>query len=319
MAEPANGRPPGDADEDAGPPREGPWSILKRTADGWMSDGAPQWGASIAFYSVVSLAPLVVLSVTLLGQVFQGAAVESRVLDQVRLLAGPRGEEVARIVLAEAGRPDMASLGAILTMGLLLFGATGVFANLQSALNRIWSVQPRSGVVRNLLRQRLAAFSVVLALGALMMVSVVVGTAVVWADPILGRLDALIPWVKVVDVGTSFFLLWLFVGTVYWVLPDVRISWKDVWIGAVVTAALLVAGRWALTAFLARNAFASMYGTAGSIFLLLIWIYYSAQVFFLGAEFTQVWATVRGRAIEPESYAVRVEQVTRVPGEDLES
>ncbi len=268
---------------------------------------------------MVSLAPLVVLSVTILGQVFQEPAVESRVLDQVRLLTGPRGEEVARIVLDEAGRPDLASLGAILTMALLLFGATGVFANLQSALNQIWSVQPRTGVLRNLLRQRLAAFGVVLALGALMMVSVVVGTAVGWADPVLGRLDALIPWLKLGDVGTSFFLLWLFVGMVYWMLPDVRISWKDVWVGALVTAALLVAGRWALTAFLARNAFASMYGTAGSIFLLLLWIYYSAQVFFLGAEFTQVWATVRGRSIEPESYAVRVVQVTHVPGEELES
>lgn len=301
-----------DADD---PTPEGRLARLRRVAgralQEWQDDGAVQWGAAIAYYSVVSLAPLVVLAITLLGRIFGSEAAEARILDQVELLAGPRGVELARTILQEASRPELGSLGAILTVALLLLGATAVFANFQNALNRIWSVQPRTGIVRNLVRTRVAAFFMVLALGGLMVVSVVAGTLTEWAGPVLNPLDRLVPFVQIVDVLTSLLLLWLLVGFTYKVLPDVRIAWKDVWVGALVTAGLLVVGKHLLALFLARNAFASMYGTAGSLFLLLLWVYYSAQVFFLGAELTQVWAEERGREIVPEDYAVRVDRVVR--------
>lgn len=285
--------------------------VFVRTIREWDADGAPQWGAAIAYYSVISLAPLVLLAVMVLGRFVGSGAAEERVLDQVELLAGPRGVELARTVLEEAARPELGSVGALLTVGLLLFGATAVFANFQNALNRIWSVEPRNGVVRNLVRTRIAAFLVVLGLGLLMVVSVVAGTAVGWAGPILDPLQSVLPFIRLADVLTSLLLLWIFVGIVYRILPDARIAWRDVWVGALVTAALLVVGKHVLALFLARNAFASMYGTAGSFLLLLLWVYYSAQVFFLGAEFTQVWAEERGREIQPEDYADRVERVRR--------
>lgn len=285
--------------------------VAGRTFQEWQADGIPQWGAAIAYYAVISLAPLVVLAVTLFGRFLGSEAAESRVLEQVELLAGPRGVELARVVLEEAVRPGLGSVEAVLTVGLLLFGATAVFANFQNALNRIWSVEPRTGVLRNLVRNRVAAFLMILALAVLMLASVVAGTVVGWFGPLLDPVDDLLPFVRVADVLTSFFLLWLFVGFTYKVLPDARIDWTDVWIGALVTAALLVLGKHLLAAFLVRNALASMYGTAGSLLLLLLWIYYSAQVFFLGAEFTQVWAADRGREIRPEDYARRVERVPR--------
>ena len=285
--------------------------LARQTVVEWQEDDAIRWGAAIAYYSVVSLAPLVVLAVTVLGQVVEDERAARWILDQVALLAGPQAVDVARGVIEQTGQLEIASLGGVLTVLLLVFGATAVFANLQRALNGIWAVEPRSGVLRNLVRSRIAAFATVLLLGGLIALSLVLGTVLGWIRPLLEPVEQLFPLLWVADLLTSLLLLWVAVTAVYWVLPDVKISWRDVRIGAFVTAVLLVLGKLALSSFLARNASASLYGTAGAIFLLLLWVYYSAMVFFLGAEFTQVWARERGRQIMPEDYAVRVETVTK--------
>ena len=285
--------------------------IAVRTVREWLEDDAIRWGAAIAYYSVISLAPLVILATTVLGRVVADDRAERWVLNQVSILAGPQAADVARTVIDETTRVDVTSAGSILSVLLLLFGATAVFANLQRALNRIWSVEPGSGVLRNLVRTRISAFFTVMALGGLILLSVIGGALLGWVGPVVGALAPYLPAARVADFLTSVLILWLAVGAVFWVLPDVKISWRDVWIGALVTALLLVVGKLALAAFLARNAVVSMYGTAGSILLLLLWVYYSAQVFFLGAEFTQVWAAERGREIEPEDYAVRIAEVRR--------
>lgn len=285
--------------------------LIRRTAGEWRDDDAMRWGAAIAYYSVISLAPLVVLATSLLGRVMAGERAEEWILQQVRLLAGPQVRDVASTVLEESSRLDFASLGSVATMVLLLFGATAVFANLQRALNQVWSVEPRSGLLRDLARTRISAFVTVLVLGALMALSVAAGAIIGGVAPLIEGLAPYVPLLLIGDIVASTLALWLAVSAVFWVLPDVRISWRDVWMGALVTALLLVVGRVALAAFLARNAFASMYGTAGSILLLLLWVYYSTQVFFFGAEFTQVWAEEQGREIEPEDYAVRIERVVR--------
>ncbi len=283
--------------------------ILKETFWTWLGDDAFHWGASLAYYFLISLAPLVVLGITILGKVVGTGEAQRWILDQVQLLAGPRGQEMARVVMEEAGRPDLGSLGAVLTILLFLFSATAVFANLQGALNQIWAVEPKTKILKNIIRTRVAAFLMVLALLGLLLASVVVSTAVSWLGPLLDPLEAILPFVRVADLGSSLLLLWLFVAAVFWVLPDVKISLRDVWFGGLITAAILVLGKYALAAFLSRNALASMYGTAGSLFLLLMWVYFSAQVLLLGAEFTQVWARHRGRRIEPEDYAARTRTV----------
>lgn len=280
--------------------------LVKRTFEQWRDDDAIRWGAAIAYYSVVSLAPLVVLAVTVLGQLIADERAERWILEQVGILAGPQASDVAATVLEETSRLDLTSLGSIVTGILLLLGATAVFANLQRALNAIWSVEPRSGLLRGLARTRISAFLTVLSLGGLIILSVIVGAVVGWLTLLVQGVAPYLPVVYFADLVSSVLVLWLAVSAVFWVLPDVRISWRDVRVGALVTAVLLVIGKIGLTAFLARNAVASMYGTAGSILLLLLWVYYSAQVFFLGAEFTQVWADDRGREIMPEDYAVRI-------------
>jgi len=289
--------------------RPGPFFLLKSTVRAFLEDDVIHWGASLAYYSLISLAPLVVLAMTIFGKVVGQSQAEDWILDQVGLLAGPRGQEIAATILGQASRPELGSWGALLTVGLLLFGATAVFTNLQGALNRIWGVRAGSALIRNIVRTRVAAFTMVLALGGLLVLSMLTSTVVSWVGPLLDPLGSYLPLVRIGELLTTILLLWVFVSVTFIILPDVKISWRDVWVGGLATAFLLYLGKYALAAFLARNAFASMYGTAGSLFLLLMWIYFSGQVFFLGAEFTQVWAHARGRQIEPEDYAHRAEMV----------
>lgn len=287
--------------------------IARRTVAQWLADDAIRWSAAIAYYAVVSLAPLVVLAVTVAGHLIGGPVAERWILQQVGVLGGPQATEVAGTVLTRMTALDLTSLGAIFTVLLLASGATAVFANLHRALNGVWSVQPRAGAFRNLARSRVRAFTAVVALGGVMILSVVVGAVLGWLTPVFEVLDPFVPLVPVVDLLTSLLLLWLAVSAVFQALPDVEISWRDVQTGALLTAVLLVVGKGLLSWFLARNLAASIYGAAGSIFLLLLWVYYSALVFFLGAEFTEVWAAERGREIRPADYAVRVRTVTEEP------
>ncbi len=297
--------------------KRSPLGLLKATIEAFLEDDVIHWGASLAYYSLISLAPLVVLGMSILGKVVGQGDAEAWIMDQVRLLAGPRGVEIAGGVLKEAGRPELGSVGAILTIALLLFGATAVFTNLQGVLNRIWGVRSNSSILHTVLRTRLAAFFMVLALGGILVVSMILSTALSWAGPIVDPIDSVLPFVRLGEIVTSLLLLWLFVAATFRILPDASVAWRDVWVGGLATAVVLYAGKYALATFLARNAFASMYGTAGSLFLLLMWIYFSAQVYFLGAEFTQIWARQEGRGIHPERHAVRTRIVdVASPGEE---
>jgi len=201
---------------------------MKETIKTWLGDDAIHWGASIAYYSMISLAPLVVLAMTLLGRVVGSGRAEEWVIEQVRVLSGPRGVELARTVMEEATRPELGSLGAILTILLLLFGATAVFTNLQGSLNQIWQVESQSGIFKTLLRTRVSAFFMILALAAMVLVSVLVSTGLSWLGPVLDPLDAVLPMVKVADLVSSLVLLWLFVAAAFWLLPDVKIAFRDV-------------------------------------------------------------------------------------------
>lgn len=285
------------------------WKLLKETAKEFLEDNVIPLGASLAYYSLISLGPLLVLVLTVFSKAVGPGPAEDWILEQVMLLAGERAMNTAQVVLEEASRPDLGSLGAILTMTLLLFGATAVFNNLQGALNRVWGVRPGTHMIKNILRTRLAAFFMVVALGVLMLVSVLVSTALSWVGPLLEPLQTVLPFVHLAELLTTVLLLWLFVAATFQILPDVKISWRDVWMGSLATAVLLYLGKFGVSALLARSARASMYGAAGSLFLLLVWVYLSAQVFFLGAEFTQVWARHQGREIAPESYAYRAATV----------
>lgn len=297
----------GDGDPSSSP--AGPFALVRRTVAAFLEDDVGHWGAALAYYALISLAPLVVLGVTLFGRLGDTGEAEARILEQIRILAGPRAGEVAGTVLEEAGRFQLGSGGAVVTVAVLLFGATAVFANLQSVLNRIWGVRPEGPFLRELIRTRMAAFLMVLSLGGILVLSAAAGTVLSWLGPLLDPLQSALPFVHLAELLASVLLLWLFVSATFVILPAVEIHWRDVWVGSLATAVILYVGKYGLSAFLARNAFASMYGAAGSLFLGLMWIYFSAQAFFLGAEFTQVWAHERGRMIRPGDHAVRTKVI----------
>ncbi len=264
-----------------------------------------QWGAALAYYATLSIPPLVLILLLALGRVHGDAAARSALLGWSARVFGAEGFAVTRTVL-ENSPDDAAALG--LGSGLvLLVVATGVFAQLQHAMNDIWGVEWPGGGVATFLRARLLAFVVVVVMGAVLVVAMTASTLVTALLPYLRRfLPGARLFIVPGNLAFSFVVVALLFAAFFRVLPDVRISWRDVWVGAAVSALLFLAGNALLGLYLRHFRLGSAYGAAGSLLGLLVWFYYSAQVYFFGAEFTQVWARRRGGAIEPARGAVRI-------------
>jgi membrane protein len=281
----------------------GTWDLLHDTFDEWNRDDAMQLAATLAFYMVFSFAPVLILLVAAASSIFGREAVRAEVINQLEEVLSRSGAEMVQTVLQNA-RP--ASTTATL-MGLvaMLFGTTAVFVALQDALNRIWGVTVKSGnLVKLFFKKRLLSFLMLLIMGVLLLASTVIGPALSLAG---GFMKDVLPQIYFLDLTqfiVSIVLAAIMFGTVYKVLPDVKIAWSDVWIGALVTSFLFNIGKMLIGLYLARSTVGSLYGAAGSFAVFLIWIYYSAQVFFVGAEFTQVYARRRGTPIMPDDNAV---------------
>jgi membrane protein len=285
------------------------WEPLQETARSWYADSAPRWSAAIAFYTIFSLAPVLIIVIAVAGSLWGDRAVRMEVVGQFRELIGDAGaRQVEHLIQAAlpsgSGRPATA-LGVV----TLLVGATAVFTTLRNALNAVWGVaQERTdGIwrsVRTHLRTRLLSFAVVLCMAFLLAASLIVNAALagvgLW---IRQRLPAPVPVVRLIETGVTLVVLWLLFAVIFRWLPDARIAWKDVWIGAAATALLFSAGKLGIGFYLGRSGIASAYGVAGSVVLILLWVYYSAMVFLLGAEFTEVYSRRWGsriRAAEAE-------------------
>jgi membrane protein len=304
-------RPPSTKARAATPPRRG-WAgaldMLKETFTGWADDGALDLGAALAYYAIFSLAPLLLIVIAVAGLVWGREAVQGELVGQLRGLVGEQGGEAIQTMIANAGKHGSGVLATIVGVVTILFGATGVFVELQTSLNRIWDVEPKPGAgIWGFVKTRLLSFGMILGIGFLLLISLVVTTAVsavgAWAT-------GLLPGAKVLVEGAtfvvSFALISLLFAMIFKVLPDVRIAWRDVWIGAAATALLFTLGKFLIGFYLAKSSVASTYGAAGSLVIVLLWIYYSAQILFLGAEFTQVYASRFGSNIRPSKHAVPV-------------
>ena len=277
-------------------------SLAKRTFSEWQKDNVSVYAASLAYYTVFSLAPLLIILIAVLNLAsgFLGQAFGEQQL--VNQLQGVFGSGVADFVKTIVSQRQGATSGDVLAtvvgVVLLIVGATGVFVQLQNALDHIWNVKPdpdKGGVMR-LLRTRLVSFALVVGIGFLLIVSLV-ATALV--DALSNSARNFLPgtdfiWSFAVE-GVSFVVLTLFFAVLFKVLPDAELKWRDMWAGAAVTALLFVVGKTLIGLYLSKSAVASSYGSAGSLVVLLLWIYYSAQIFLFGAEFTQVYAS-RGEA-----------------------
>jgi len=271
-------------------------AFLREVLAQWQQDRALSHGAALAYYTLFSLAPLLVLVIAIVGLAFGRAAAEGEIVGQVTHLMGPEGAKVVQDMILRASEPKSGVVATVVSLVTMLVGASGVFGQLQSSLNDIFEVPPRpGGGVRNVLKQRLAHFGMILGIGSLLWASFVLSAALAALHgyvatylPVLGRV------LGPLNTGLSFLVVTTFFALIYKVLPDVRMHWQDVWLGALFTAILFAAGRSLIGLYLAHTGTTSIYGAAGSLVLVLLWVYYSAQILLLGAEFTEVYSRFYG-------------------------
>jgi membrane protein len=275
------------------------WALLKQTLGEWMEDEVPLLAAALAYYTAFALAPVLVVVMAVAGLAFDSARVRLEILDQVRGLLGAGGAELVGGMLEEAGRPGRSVPAMVVGIATILLASSGLFATLQTALDKVWEVEPRRGRgIIGVIKDRFVSFTMVLGTGFLLLVSLVISAAVAAFGKYAGGTAA--PAVlQAANFALGFALTTLLFAMIYKVLPDVTLRWRDVWTGAAVTAALFTLGRWLIGLYLGRGSVASAYGAAGSLAVVLLWVYYSAQVLLLGAEFTQVYTRARGRWVRP--------------------
>jgi membrane protein len=285
------------------------WELLKLTFTEWTNDNAFELSAALAFYTIFSIAPVLLIAVGVASFFLAPETATTRIVDEMQKLVGAQGANAVRQVI-ESSRGFGKGLWAV-SVGIvtLIMGATAVFGELQSALNRIWDVEAKSdrGVIMSLIVDRLRSFLIAVCVGFLLLVSLVISAVISGLQHYMNNWLPGVPWVwQTANVVTSFLVVAALFAMIYKFLPDVVISWKDVWIGAAVTALLFSAGKYLIGIYLGRTATTSAFGAAGSLVVLLFWVYYSALISFLGAEFTQVYARRYGPGIRPKEHAVRV-------------
>ena len=275
------------------------YDLLRETLAEWWRDDALRLGAALSYYTVFSLAPILVVSVAVAGLVFGPEAASGRLVSEMQGLLGPDGARVISTLIERAAvRGDAGWAATALGLATIALGASGAFGQLQYALNEIWNVKtaPSRGLL-GLVRDRFLSFSMVVVIGFLLLVALVVSAALSALDDIAGMYGAILqPVLAVLNFAASFAIVTFLFAAIFKVLPSTEIRWRDVWVGAAVTAALFVVGKEAIGLYLGNTSVASVYGAASSIVVILVWVYYSSQILFLGAEFTQVFARRRGEA-----------------------
>ncbi len=282
---------------------------MKLAAQAWVDDYAPSMGAALAYYTVFSLAPLLLIVISVAGLVFGPDAARGEIFGELRGLMGDEPAKAIEALLISVSKPAQSVVGTIVGSVVLLIGATSVFGELQDALDRIWRAPERirSGGLFGLLRSRLLSFGLILGLAFLLMVSLVLGALMAalggWWEPLLsgwlgvradGHTGAWSLLAQSIDVLASFALTTLIFALIYKLMPRVAVAWSDVALGAVVTALLFTLGKTLIGVYIGRTGVASSFGAAGSLVIVLVWVYYSSQIFLMGAEFTWVYAQTFG-------------------------
>jgi len=271
-------------------------ALLKETYREWSEDRCLRLGAALAYYTVFSLAPLLVIVIALVGFFYGERAAEGQILAQLEGLVGAEGAAGIQEMVRNANQPAQGLVATVAGLAMMVIGASSVFGELQDAMNQVWDAKPdpTQGWVAYL-KARLATFSMILVVGFLLLVSLVLSAAVAALDAWLADLfpgaDVL---ARVVNLVLSFAVVTLLFALIFKYLPDTSVAWRDVWAGAAGTALLFAVGKEGIGLYLGQTSATSVYGAAGSLVVVLLWVYYSSQILFLGAEFTQVWARRRG-------------------------
>lgn len=284
------------------------WDLLKTTFKEWQDDEASLLAAALSYYTAVSVAPLLVVAIVVAGLFLNNQeSARTELLQQIESAVGPQGTEFIAGVIENADQPSTGTIAGLLSIATLLWASTNLFSQLQTSLNKIWDVERKPGSILSTIRERFFSFSLVLGIGFLLLVSLVLSAALTVLGDSFSHLLPGAAWLwQVVNFAVSFGVITLLFGLIYKILPDAEIAWRDVWLGAAVTALLFTVGKSLLGLYLANAG--SSYGAAGSLVVFLLWVYYSAQILFMGAEFTQVYASKYGSGIKPAANAISTNQ-----------
>ncbi len=283
--------------------------MLKTAGKNWLDDRCTRLGAAISYYTVFAIPPLLIIVMYVLGLFLDAETVRSQLMTELNGLMGEKGAAAIEQALTNRGHQQTGFFASLVAIGTLVVTSTGLFMELQSSLNSVWGVEEKPGQgVWGFIKNRLLSFTMVLIIGFLLLVSLVISAVIAAAS---GYLNHLMPgldsfWL-VVNTLVSLGVVTVLFAMIFKVLPDVRIAWRDVWVGAVATAVLFTAGKSLLGLYLGRSAAVTTYGAAGSIVLVLLWVYYSSQILFFGAELTQAYANRCGARLEPKPHARWIE------------
>jgi membrane protein len=280
------------------------WHYVRTAAADWLEDKAPQMGAALAFYSVLSLAPLILISLAVAGGLYNYDAARSSFVAQIGSTIGPEGKTMIEGMIEHAQRrPKIGAAAAIIGLAMLLLGASGVFGQIQTAMNAIWDVPAKAtGGLWGFIRSRFLSFAMVLGTGFLLVVSLLLSAAIASLGTAIGHLWAAYEAIAHLGNATAtFIVMTILFSMMYKLLPDAHVAWRDAWIGGFITAFLFTIGKLAIGLYLGKSAVGSAYGAAGAFVVLLVWIYYTAQVLFFGAELTHAIAASRGHKPKEKS------------------
>ncbi len=290
------------------------WSLIKQAVSDWSDDYAPSMGAALSYYTLFSIGPLLVIVIAVAGLFFGADAVRGALLAQISGLMGDQSAQAIQEMLAHASTPGQGGLATVVGAIVLLLGASSVFAELQNDLDRIWHVPEKikpSGLW-GLLRTRLLSFGMIMGLAFLLMVSLVISAVIAalgkWWGPYFGAWTVL---AHALDIAVSLGLITVIFALIYKTMPSIPVHWREVWIGSIVTAVLFTIGKFLIGLYIGKSNVASSFGAFGSLALLMVWVYYSAQIFLFGAEFTRVHSKAARPAEQPKPQSVP--GVTRVP------
>ncbi len=287
------------------------WNFIVEVFEKWIADKAAKLGASLSFYTIFSLAPLLIIAISVAGLIFGENAARGEIVGQIKGLVGNEGAQVVQTALKNSSNQESGIISLIISMVTLAIGSTVVFVELQESLNMIWKVKPKPGrhLIKGLLKDRFQSFTLVVTTGFLLLVSLLISALLSALSNYVNEKLVPVPilLLDIVNILISLGVIFLLFALIYKILPDVDIKWNDVWIGALVTALLFVAGKYLIGLYIGSSTLSSTYGAAGSLVVLLLWVYYSAQILFLGAEFTYVYANKFGSGIKPTRKFMRYE------------
>lgn len=288
---------------------KGIWKFTKEVFEKFIDDKAPKLGASLSFYTIFSLAPLMIIVISLAGFIFGEEAARGQIFYQIRGLIGDDGAQVIQTALKNTQYSWGGVIAIVISLVTMLIGSTVVFVELQESLDMVWKVKPKPGysIIKGLIKDRIRSFAVVIATGFLLLVSLIITALIAAINNYFSEQFFAVPLVvlNIFNNVVSFFVIFVLFMMIFKFLPDVHIQWRHVWVGALVTALLFVLGKYFIGLYLGSSSFSSTYGAFGSLVIFLLWIYYSAQILFLGAEFTQVYSNKYGEGIKPKSHFMK--------------